>query len=733
MNCARCHEPNPAGARNRSSCGSDLSLSHLADAPAGGFSSWDIGRAGSTVADMPNISQAGGTLLEESMGAPAASVGGAGRTLMEGWGQSASRQIEGRLELLEKLGEGGMGVVWKARDTRLNRLVALKRPKGPILATTQGRARFLREARACAGLAHPNIITVHSVGEDREGPFIEMEFVEGLSLREEVKRGGGRLEEKRAREIALALCDALALAHGRGIVHRDVKPANILLTARGLPKLGDFGLAAAGEDGDRSGKTATGAMLGTLYYAAPEQIRDAKSADARSDVYSLAGTVYFMLTGEDPRRVRQERLPAGLRPVLEKALEDDPAERYPTMKAFGQALAGAGPAAIHDDVSCPKCRKDNPVSARHCTHCGTSLKDLFTPCPNCQVENRIDQKFCQGCGANLAAHAEAERIRAEIERAKAAQDYEEIARLARRGLELRPDEEKFKTALNEAQEYLDTLRGLRKQLEDTGEGATEKQIEILEAILRLTPGDGTMIERLADAQLQLKRLETKRQHEDRLRQADGIEAQLELLPAERLDERIGLLERLVQLQPGAVDAWARLRAAQGQRRDQEIKALQDLARTQYGKHYYKEALATVERARQLAPESEALRLAAERLRVAKAKFDQWQEKFQTKIEDLMTCGDYEKAIEKIGKSPLAEDPQWEQKCLELKQMIIQKQQEAKRQRAADIFQAFQDELDEKIGKIGYKQAFYLLLAVGARITAAWVSYLLVPWICTLLK
>ena len=268
------------------------------------------------------------------------SVGDAG-TLAQAPGDG--ELIDGRLLLLEKLGEGGMGVVWKARDTRLGRFVALKRPKGAQLNTVQGRARFLREARACAGLAHPNIITIYAVGEDRQGPFIEMEYVEGLSLREEVRQSGP-LAEAAAGKMLLALCDALALAHGRGIIHRDIKPANILLTARGVPKLGDFGLAAIGEEEEegRGGLTASGAMLGTFYYAAPEQLHDAKSIDTRSDIYSLAATAYFMLTGEDPRRLRWERLPWGLRPVIEKALEEDPTHRYPDMKAFEQDLAQPG-------------------------------------------------------------------------------------------------------------------------------------------------------------------------------------------------------------------------------------------------------------------------------------------------------------------------------------------------------------------------------------------------------
>jgi len=200
-------------------------------------------------------------------------------------------------------------------------------------------APFLSEARAVAGLNHPNIVAVYDFGCDAAGPYLVMELVEGGSLASRL-RASGPMEPAEALTLIDPLCDALATAHRRGVVHRDVKPSNVLLSAAGAPKLGDFGLARL-ETADHV-RTHTGAYLGTPDFIAPEQREDPRRADARSDLWSLAATLYQMLTGQPPRVIISDRIPQRLRPVLLKALDEVPGRRYQTVGEFREALAEAG-------------------------------------------------------------------------------------------------------------------------------------------------------------------------------------------------------------------------------------------------------------------------------------------------------------------------------------------------------------------------------------------------------
>ena len=198
-------------------------------------------------------------------------------------------QIISHYRILEKLGEGGMGVVYKAEDTKLRRTVALKFL--PVHAM-EHRERFLREAQAAAALNHPNICTVHEI--DDEHGFIAMEFIEGPSVKQKIETRPLPLEE--ALDIAMQACTGLQAAHDRGIVHRDIKPANIMLTAQGQVKIMDFGLAQVN---DRSRLTKSNASMGTPAYMSPQQTQ-AQTVDRRTDIWSLGATVYEMIAGKQP-------------------------------------------------------------------------------------------------------------------------------------------------------------------------------------------------------------------------------------------------------------------------------------------------------------------------------------------------------------------------------------------------------------------------------------------------
>ncbi|HVM50028.1 MAG TPA: protein kinase [Candidatus Acidoferrum sp.] len=243
-----------------------------------------------------------------------------------------------QLEILECLGRGGMGVVYKARQKALNRLVALKLLAPERVNDARFAERFSREAHALASLNHPNIVTIHDFGQAGGFYFLLMEYVDGANLRLLLRERKFTPEEALA--IVPPLCDALQFAHDRGIVHRDIKPENLLLDKAGRVKIADFGiakmlgLAAEGHPAAAApGETATQAALGTPGYSAPEQVASPQRVDNRADIYSLGVVFYEMLTGELPGKPieppsRKVHIDVRLDKVVLRALEKEPERRY---------------------------------------------------------------------------------------------------------------------------------------------------------------------------------------------------------------------------------------------------------------------------------------------------------------------------------------------------------------------------------------------------------------------
>jgi len=270
--------------------------------------------------------------------------------------------------IVEKIGEGGMGAVYRAVDTHLDRPVAIKVLPPDKVADAERRSRFVQEAKAASALRHPNIVVIHDIASDRGQDFIVMECVEGQPLDQLIGRRGLKLND--ALGVAVQIADGLAKAHGAGIVHRDLKPTNVMVTADGLVKILDFGLAKLTEDvpAAEAGRTMTlgqeerprteeGYVLGTAAYMSPEQA-EGKKVDARSDIFSFGTVLYEMLTGhrafgrdsriktmaavlnEEPRpsSTVNESVPPELERILSRCLRKDPQRRWQTMSDLKVAL-----------------------------------------------------------------------------------------------------------------------------------------------------------------------------------------------------------------------------------------------------------------------------------------------------------------------------------------------------------------------------------------------------------
>ncbi|MEI6506796.1 MAG: protein kinase, partial [Planctomycetota bacterium] len=495
--------------------------------------------------------------------------------------------LDARYKIDGTLGQGGMGAVLLATDTRLDRKVAIKRILGEAAGNRMAVQRFLTEANSIAALNHPNIVQIYDYGRAKDGPFLIMEYVAGGSLLDKCRDGALPLEEAVA--MACQLCDGLAKAHDLGIIHRDIKPANILLTKDGTPKLTDFGLAKA--QASDHGQTMTGAVLGTPDFMPPEQRRDASLVDHRSDLWSLAASVYQMTTGRSPKIIRFDLLPAELTKVLGKALEDAKDARYQSARELRDALkTSLRTAATVEELvqgQCPACGVKNDASRRFCRGCGESLE---APCLSCSEPMPMAEEICGQCGTKQVPLVDERRQAMAAKQALAEGLLGDFAFDRAMGIatELRADlHPRLKHLVSWATSFVDAIEKSRAEqtrhafeaMEEAGKHeaayhylSAHFALEMVPESLRagVSPGmresAATMLDRIKKKQREARRLENRIKERLASKQVDelspDVENLLTLWPArEDLKKiRVQLLERQ-QRQNGARDTALELAKA----------------------------------------------------------------------------------------------------------------------------------------------------------------------------
>lgn len=335
--------------------------------------------------------------------------------------------VLGKYEIIKEIGRGGMGVVYSARDIRIDRTVAVKELLiNPSLEKAAGEiiARFHREAQTAGSLQHPNIVTIHDFGEDSGHHYIAMEFIEGKNLKEYMDEGK-EFSQDQLLDIMIQTCEGLQHAHDRKVIHRDIKPDNISITSKGNVKITDFGIARMSTQNPMMSMTQDGTMLGTLGYISPEQLQDSRRVDHRADIFSLGAMMYELYTGrlpfdggnlgatilkivsEDP--TPPTRLNVDVDPRIEKvilkALQKLPDFRYQSAKEISDELKAIRSGNKEDANAkpmdtCTSCGQQVFAGAKFCPYCGANLGGATPPAPPPEAPRPPDVRPAGAGGVN---------------------------------------------------------------------------------------------------------------------------------------------------------------------------------------------------------------------------------------------------------------------------------------------------------------------------------------------
>jgi len=549
--------------------------------------------------------------------------------------------VEVDYELLQEIGKGEFGEVHLARHRRLDKLVAIKFMKLKYSSDLTARARFEHEAKLTAKLEHTNIVRVGEFARHTDGRlFLEMELVgkldekknnleKGKFVRQSLSdylRQNGPMPAAKAAVLLIQVCEGLAVAHRNAITHRDIKPSNILLTEELVPKLADFGLARrAGSDISQTGA----AGLGTPHFMAPEQRSNSHNADARSDLYSLALTLYQMVTGKSPHPLRLDRIEEPLlRGLLGKAVEENPDERYQSAKEFAEALraltappdAGPAPGGELKVRQCWKCRRISAEGRNNrCSHCG---KPFLEPClaVECKAKNPVWERYCDECGADLP------KLIADLQ-AKIANDRRDVASLqgSYRFVEAidrlesiaRLDHPRFEEEARWAGETL-------KKLKDAVETEERKRDTALSAArTSFAAFDDRhairLLEQIPDPFMDREITELLSKARERAEAAEKLEAEIRTaLKGKNYDGLKAKLERLLELRPGEPRALKKLEELKRWEEDlktrDESRRLSEAINSALSRQEYDGLLPKVERFLELNPSDQNALSLRERLK-----------------------------------------------------------------------------------------------------------------------
>ncbi|MCK6480009.1 MAG: protein kinase [Planctomycetaceae bacterium] len=465
-------------------------------------------------------------------------------------------------KIIEKLGEGGFGAVYKAIDQNLQRPVALKVMLQSLTSSQEFVQKFIREAITAAQLNHPNIVAIHKVGRDEKRGihYLIMELLEGKTL-ESIVHDKGVLKPEEGVPLILQAAEALAAAHDKKIVHRDIKPENIMVDKRGVVKIMDFGLAKVVQPDMKSTK-----VMGTPHYMSPEQF-EGKQVDGRTDIYSLGVTLYYILSRarpyegtntvqiiyailtSDPKSLLEANpnVPADLWTIVQKMIAKKVDERYADFREVRKDLLAYQEKTLADRITCPQCGARNQRGKKFCRQCGGNLQ---IKCPACGVDEVAGAQVCNACGAAIETLMAVKQNMERALRLKSVGDLRRAYLLLKEVLKLDPKNAEAQREVDEidvALREVESVRSEALELEKTGN--LEDALKKVEELLGRYPGSDD-IKRQRDV---IKRAFDARIIVQHMRRAD------EAIAGGNLQAALVALDAALRLGPDREDILARRR------------------------------------------------------------------------------------------------------------------------------------------------------------------------------
>jgi len=469
-------------------------------------------------------------------------------------------EIVSDCKIIQKVGEGGFGTVYKASDQNLQRIVAFKVMLPSLTTNAEFVQKFIREAVTAAQLNHPNIVAIHKVGRDeRRGlHYLIMEFVEGRTLADIVK-DAGVLKVEEALPIMIQACDALATAHEHNIVHRDIKPENLMLDKLGVLKITDFGLAKSLSTDQKTTK-----VMGTPHYMSPEQF-EGKAVDGRSDMYSLGVTFFYLFSKSRPYEGQNtvqiiyailtqqpkalpdlnKEVPPEIWAVIQKMIAKKAEDRYQTLRETIADLKRFQDRTQTDKTQCPACAAKNPKGRKFCRGCGAAL---VVKCPSCAAESPAGATTCSACGADMSRLLKIKKSMEAAAKFKSLGDLRRAAECYRQVVDVDPSHGEATSELARLSGTLNEVDRVKTEADDLMKtGDIETALGRVEDLLRRFPA-ATEVRDHRDG---LKTALARRRAAKLIEEADAAAA------AGRAREAVEMLDQAIRADPSNEEARSR--------------------------------------------------------------------------------------------------------------------------------------------------------------------------------